>query len=227
MKLSVIIPVYNEASTLAELLARVQAVPVEKEVLIVDDGSDQATKRLLASASLGEAKLFTHEQNRGKGAGIRTALQHATGDAVIIQDADLEYFPEDYLPLLRTYQEKGARAVYGVRDLSSRPFHMRWGNRLLTLLTNLLYGGWLRDMETCYKLVDRELMQTLDLQSRRFEIEAEITAKLRRLGVRIYQVPIRYDPRDEDKKKLTPWDGIPAVRVLLRYRFWRPAQPTA
>lgn len=227
MKLSVIIPVYNEASTLAELLSRVHAVPIDKEVLVVDDGSDQATKQLLAGVSLGGAKLFTHERNRGKGAGIRTALEHATGDAVIIQDADLEYFPEDYLPLLRLYEEKGARAVYGVRDLSGRPFHMRWGNKLLTLFTNLLYGGWLRDMETCYKLVDRRLMQSLDLQSRRFEIEAEITAKLRRLGVGILQAPIRYDPRDEDKKKLTPWDGIPAVRVLLRYRFWRPAAPVS
>ncbi|MHB0875650.1 MAG: glycosyltransferase family 2 protein [Anaerolineae bacterium] len=225
MKLSVIIPVYNEASTLAELLSRVYAVAAEKEVLIVDDGSDLATKQLLASAAVGGARLFTHEQNRGKGAGIRTALEHATGDVVIIQDADLEYFPEDYPALLRVYQEKGARAVYGARDLSGRPFHMRWGNKLLTLLTNLLYGGWLSDMETCYKLVDRRLMQSLDLQSRRFEIEAEITAKLRRLGVHIYQTPIRYDPRDEDKKKLTPWDGIPALRVLLRYRFWRPSRP--
>lgn len=226
MKLTVIIPVYNEASTLAELLARVRAVAVEKEVLVVDDGSDQATKDLLRGASLGEARLFTHERNRGKGAGIRTALEHATGDVVIIQDADLEYYPEDYLELLRVYQEKGARAVYGVRDLAGRPPHMRWGNKLLTLLTNLLYGGSLGDMETCYKLIDRRLMQSLDLQSRRFEIEAEITAKLRRLGVHIHQTPIRYSPRDEEMKKLTAWDGIPTVRVLLHYRFWRPPATT-
>lgn len=221
MKLTVIIPVYNEASTLAELLARVHAVPVDKEVLIVDDGSDEATKRLLEGAALGDARLFTHPQNRGKGAGIRTALEHASGDAIIIQDADLEYFPEDYVGLLRTYEEKGAQAVYGVRDLSSRPFHMRWGNKFLTLLTNLLYGGNLKDMETCYKLIDRRLLQSLDLTSRRFEIEAEITAKLRRLGVKIQQAPIRYNPRDEGKKKLTPWDGLPALKVLLKYRFWR------
>lgn len=227
MKLTVIIPVYNEASTLAELLARVHAVAVDKEVLIVDDGSDQATKHLLEGAALGEARLFTHERNRGKGAGIRTALQHATGDVVIIQDADLEYFPEDYAVLLRIYEQNGARAVYGVRDLNGRPAHMRWGNKLLTLLTNILYGSRLGDMETCYKLVDRQLMQSLDLQSRRFEIEAEITAKLCRLGVHIHQAPIRYEPRDEELKKLSPLDGFPAVRVLLHYLFWRPSPPAA
>ena len=224
MRLTVIIPVYNEASTLAQLLERVQAVDVDKEVLIVDDGSDAATKQLLAGTALGAATLFTHDRNRGKGAGIRTALEHATGDAVIIQDADLEYYPEDYTRLLNVYEERQARAVYGVRDLSGRPAHMRWGNQLLTIATNVLYGGGLRDMETCYKLVDRRLMQSLSLTSRRFEIEAEITAKLRRLGVRIHQVPIRYDPRDEDQKKLTAWDGIPTLQTLLKYRFWRPTE---
>jgi len=223
----VIIPVYNEASTLAELLARVHAVPVDKEVLIVDDGSDEATKRLLAGANLGGARLFTHAQNRGKGAGIRTALERASGNAVIIQDADLEYFPEDYLRLVRVYEDKGAQAVYGVRDLSSRPLHMRWGNKFLTLVTNLVYGGNLKDMETCYKLVDRRLLQSLELASRRFEIEAEISAKLRRLSVKIEQTPIRYNPRDESKKKLTPLDGLPALETLLKYRFWRPAELTS
>lgn len=222
MKLTVIIPIYNEASTLSALLARVVAVPVQMEVLVVDDGSDEATKRALRTAvSGGNVRLITHPENRGKGTAIRTALAEATGDVVIIQDADLEYFPEDYERLLQVYQENKAKAVYGVRDLSHRSPLMRWGNRAMTLTTNVLYGVRLKDMETCYKLVDRRLMQSLALQSRRFEIEAEITAKLRRLGVKIYESPIRYEHRDEGKK-LTPWDGFPTLAKLIECRFWRP-----
>ena len=221
MKLTVIIPIYNEATTLAALLARVMAVPVQKEVLVVDDGSDEATKVALQTAVSGNVRLITHPENRGKGSAIRTALAEATGDVVIIQDADLEYFPEDYEKLLKVYRENKARAVYGVRDLSHRSPLMRWGNRAMTLATNILYGVRLKDMETCYKLVDRPLMQSLELQSRRFEIEAEITAKLRRLGVTIYEAPIRYEHREEGKK-LTPWDGIPTLSKLIECRFWRP-----
>jgi glycosyltransferase involved in cell wall biosynthesis len=227
MKLTVIIPIYNEATTLAALLERVVAVPIQKEILVVDDGSDQETKAALQLAISGEARLITHPQNQGKGTAIRTALSHATGDVIIIQDADLEYFPEDYVSLLDVYQEKGARAVYGVRDLRRRSRLMRWGNMAMTLATNLLYGVRLKDMETCYKMVDRELMQSLALQSRRFEIEAEITAKLRRLGVTIYETPIRYEHREEGKK-LTPWDGLPTLAKLFECRFWQPpAQPLA
>jgi glycosyltransferase involved in cell wall biosynthesis len=222
MKLTVIIPIYNEATTLAALLARVIAVPVQKEVLVVDDGSDEATKVALQTAVSGNVRLITHPENRGKGSAIRTALAEATGDVVIIQDADLEYFPEDYEELLKVYRENKAKAVYGVRDLSHRSALMRWGNRAMTLATNILYGVRLKDMETCYKLVDRPLMQSLELQSRRFEIEAEITAKLRRLGVRIYEAPIRYEHREEGKK-LTPWDGVPTLSKLIECRFWRPA----
>src|SRR5690606_6911712 len=138
-KLTVIIPVYNEATTVHALLERVLAVPVEKEVLIVDDGSDLATKGILSTVdTTNEVKLFAHPHNRGKGAGIRTALEHATGDVVIIQDADLEYFPEDYSALLKAYKESGATAVYGVRDLSGRSVLMRYGNHFLTVVTNLL-----------------------------------------------------------------------------------------
>jgi glycosyltransferase involved in cell wall biosynthesis len=222
MKLTVIIPIYNEATTLAALLARVVAVPVQKEVLVVDDGSDEATKVALQTAVSGNVRLITHPENRGKGSAIRTALAEATGDVVIIQDADLEYFPEDYENLLKVYRESKAKAVYGVRDLSHRSSLMRWGNRAMTLATNVLYGVRLRDMETCYKLVDRPLMQSLELKSRRFEIEAEITAKLRRLGVKIHEAPIRYEHRDEGKK-LTPWDGIPTLSKLVECRFWRPS----
>lgn len=223
MLLTVIIPVYNEASTLGALLARVEAVPIDKEVLVVDDGSDEATKRELQLATRGTAKLITHAENRGKGTAIRTALRHAAGDAVIIQDADLEYFPEDYVDLLRAYEKNDAQAVYGVRDLTNRSRLMRWGNEAMTLATNLLYGTALHDMETCYKLIDRAVLQSLDLQSQRFEIEAEITAKLIRSGVCILETPIRYEHREEGKK-LTPWDGLPTLSKLIRCRFWQASQ---
>ena len=221
MLLTVIIPVYNEASTLAELLRRVHEVSVPKEVLVVDDGSDEATKVLLERSASGDVVLITHARNMGKGTAIRTGLAHAKGDVVIIQYADLEYYPADYVALLETYKTKRAKTVYGVRDLSNRSTLMRWGNHGMTWITNILYGVRLHDMETCYKLIDRELMQSLNLESRRFEIEAEITAKLLRSGVRVYEAPIRYDHREEGKK-LTPWDGLPTLQALLRYRFWRP-----
>lgn len=228
MKLSIIIPVYNEASTFRTLLERVMGVPIDKEILVVDDASEQDTvqqlERALAGAA-GNVRLFTHPRNKGKGAGIRTALEHATGDAVIIQDADLEYFPEDYVSLVNAYRHHCARAVYGVRDLSDRSLLMRFGNNLLTMLTNLLYGADLADMETCYKLVERELLQSLNLQSRRFEIEAEISSKLLRRGIDIYQVPIRYQPRAADEgKKLSPLDGLPALATLLKYRLGLPEE---
>lgn len=229
MKLTVIIPVYNEASTFRSLLQRVLSVPIPKEVLVVDDASDDETvqqlKEAIADADEGEVQLFTHPHNRGKGAGIRTALRHASGDAVIIQDADLEYFPEDYVRLLEIYRGQGAHAVYGVRDLADRSFLMRFGNNFLTTLTNLLFGANLHDMETCYKMIDRELMQSLNLQSHRFEIEAEISAKLLRRGVKIYETPIHYEPRAGDEgKKLSPLDGLPALATLIKYRLNLPEE---
>ena len=219
MKLTVIIPVYNEAGTLLPVLARVIDVPVDKEVIIVDDGSDEATKADLKTAvSQYDVKLITHPQNKGKGAAICTAIEHATGDVVIIQDADLEYFPEDYQKLITVYQEKNAQTVYGVRDLSGRSFVMKWGNHAMTIITNILFGSKLHDMETCYKMIDRRLMQSLALNSRGFEIEAEMTSKLLLAGVTIHETPIQYEHREEGKK-LTPWDGIPTVKTLLKYRF--------
>jgi glycosyltransferase involved in cell wall biosynthesis len=223
MKLSVIIPVYNEASTFRTLLDRVHEVPVDKEILVVDDASDHETVTQLEQAITEDVKLYTHAKNAGKGAAIRTALQYATGDVVIIQDADLEYFPEDYSSLLQAYEDHDVRAVYGVRDLGERSSLMRFGNQFLTWITNLLFGSRLHDMETCYKLIDRELLQDLGLRSRRFEIEAEITAKLLLRNVTIAEVPIRYAPREEDEgKKLSPMDGLPAVATLLKYRLHLP-----
>ena len=225
MKLTVIIPVYNEASTFSTLLERVLAVPVDKEVLVVDDASDEETAEQLRDVITGEAQLFTHAKNAGKGAAIRTALQHAKGDVIIIQDADLEYFPEDYAILLKAYRNSGARAVYGVRDLGGRSFLMRFGNNFLTWLTNLFFRSNLHDMETCYKMIDRRLMQSLTLKSRRFEIEAEITAKLLLRDVDIVEVPIHYQPRaEEEGKKLSPLDGLPALATLLKYRLGLPEE---
>lgn len=218
MKLSVLIPVYNEGASVAAIVARVAEVAVDKEIIIVDDGSVDTTPDILRDLSVDDLQVIHHPENRGKGAAIRTALAAATGDAVIIQDADLEYDPEDYVPLLEAFADEHADVVYGVRDLSGQRWYMRWGNQLMTLATNLLFRTRLHDMETCYKLVDRRVIQGLDLRSEGFDIEGEITAKLLRGGLRIHEVPIRYYPRYEEKK-LSPLDGIPTLWALVKYRF--------
>lgn len=218
MRLSVLIPVYNEEETVRELLDRVLAVPVEKEVVIVDDCSTDGTWSVLQSIQDPRVRTYRHEVNQGKGSGIRTALSHATGDMVIIQDADLEYDPNDYPRLLEPILSGKAQVVYGVRDLSGQKPLFRLGNNFLTFVTNVLYGAQVGDMETCYKLMPREVMLSLKLQPSRFQIEPEITAKLLRRGYRIHQVPIWYKPRKA--KKLNPWkDGLPALWTLVKYRF--------
>jgi glycosyltransferase involved in cell wall biosynthesis len=218
MKLSVLIPVFNEEETVKGLLDHVLAVPLEKEVIVVDDCSTDKTWSVLQSIPDPCVRVYHHEVNQGKGTGIRTALSHATGDLVIIQDADLEYDPNDYPKLLEPIQNGTAQVVYGVRDLSGQKPLTRLGNNFLTFVTNLLYGSHISDMETCYKLMPREVMQSLDLRPSRFQIEPEITAKLLRKGHRIVEVPIWYKPREE--KKLNPWkDGLPALWTLLKYRF--------
>jgi glycosyltransferase involved in cell wall biosynthesis len=221
VKLSVLVPLYNEDATCVNLLRRVEAVPVEKEIIVVDDGSRVSMAEPIRVA-VPSVRHFAHLQNRGKGAAIRTALEQATGDVVIIQDADSEYFPEDYERLVEAYQRNPGCAVYGVRDLTRRDPLMRWGNWFVTRLTNVLYGSRLHDMETCYKLVDRRLMLALDLGGNGFEIEPEITAKLLRLKTRIVETPIRYEARS-DGKKLSPLDGWPTLLMLLRCLRWRPS----
>jgi len=220
LKLSVLVPLYNEDATCVELLRRVDAVPVDKEIIVVDDGSRVSMADQI-QAAVPSVRYFAHQQNRGKGAAIRTALEQATGDVVIIQDADSEYFPEDYERLLAAYRQSPGSVDYGVRDLAHRDPLMRWGNLLVTFITNVLYGSRLHDMETCYKLVDRRLMLALDLGGNGFEIEPEITAKLLRMKVRIVETPIRYEAR-RDGKKLSPLDGLPTVLMLLRCSRWRP-----
>jgi len=219
-KLSVLIPVYNEEESVREVLQRVARVDLNKEIIVVNDCSTDRTARILAELEneLTEVRVIHHQVNGGKGAAIRTALAAATGDYVIIQDADLEYEPEDFIVLLQPVLESQARVVYGVRDLSPHKPLMRWGNWFLTWLTNLFYGARLHDMETCYKLMAREIAQSFTLECNRFDIEPELTAKILKRGHRIVEVPISYRPRFANKK-LSPLDGWPAVKALLKYRF--------
>jgi len=221
MKLSVLMPVYNEEAGLEAILRRVAEVEIEKEIIVVDDCSRDGTSAILGRADIPGLRVIRHEVNRGKGAAIRTALQAATGDAVIIQDADLEYDPRDYPALLEPILKGEAEVVYGVRDLRGQKPLLYLGNKLLTFLTNVLYGVHLHDMETCYKVMKAEIAKSLDIECNRFDLEPEITAKIIRQGYKIHEVPISYHPRAE--KKLSPWrDGLPALRALLRYRRWRP-----
>jgi len=223
MKLSVIIPFYNETSSLTGLISRIKSVPIEKEIIIIDDGStlEIALDMLEQIAGDNGLALIRNKKNCGKGEAIRIGLTHAIGDAVIIQDADTEYFPEDYSHLVKAYEINKAKAVYGVRDLSKRSWLMLLGNRFLTLVTNILFRGKITDMETCYKLVNRETMVALNLTSKGFEIEAEITAKLLLMGIQIWEVPIQYSERKQGKK-LTPLDGIPTLYTLFRCLLWKP-----
>jgi glycosyltransferase involved in cell wall biosynthesis len=218
LRLSVLIPVYNEEPTVDELLAAVLAVEIDKEVIVVDDCSTDGTSTRLEQWS-DKVNLLRHKVNRGKGAAVRTALAAATGDAVIIQDADLEYDPQDYVTLMAPIEAGQAKVVYGARDLEGQKTHMRLGNQFMTAATNLLYGVRLQDVETCYKVLAREVVDQLDLDSEGFELETELTAQIIRLGYTIMDIPINYRPRYGEAKKLTPWDGIPTLWQLIRYRF--------
>lgn len=222
--LSVIMPVYNERETLSEILAQVRVVGLEKEIVVVDDGSTDGTRDILREEEKkGDLKVFYHEANQGKGAAVRTGLEHASGDVIIIQDADLEYDPREYPRLLKPILEGEAEVVYGSRSLVFQEtmfFLQSLGNKIVTLATNLLYGIALSDMETCYKVFRAEVIKSVPLHSRRFEFEPEITAKLLKRGYRIHEVPISYKGREyHEGKKLTWRDGITALWTLLKYRF--------
>ena len=219
MKLSVLIPVYNEATTLERMLRQVAAVNIDKEIILVDDCSVDGTAEVLKEIDIPGLRVLTHEVNRGKGAAIRTALEAASGDVIIIQDADLEYDPQDYHALLQPILGGEAQVVYGIRDLSGQLPWVRWGNRLLTGLANLVYRSHLQDMETCYKLMTMEVARSLNLESDRFDLDPEMTAKILRQGHEIREVPVWYQPRRE--KKLSPLrDGLPALLAVLKYRRW-------
>ncbi len=221
---SVIVPIYNEAAHVDELLQAIKASPVPKEIVIVDDGSTDGTReKLLALPPTGGVTVLFHERNCGKGAAIRTALQYARGEYILIQDSDLEYDPRDYPALLRPLEEGKANVVYGVRpDRPERGLRFYLGAKFLTHLTNLLYGAGIHDEATCYKVFRRSLLQNIPLECHRFEFCPEVTAKLCRLGERIWEVPVSYSPRSQQQgKKLRPLDGWMAIWTLFRFRFVR------
>jgi glycosyltransferase involved in cell wall biosynthesis len=223
--LSVIVPVFNERTTVAEIIRRVRAVevPLVVDVVVVDDGSSDGTDKVLAAIEDSTVRVITHEHNQGKGAAIRTGLGQAKGDLVLIQDADLEYDPDDWPRLLEPIIKAKAFVVYGSRFTGERKnmLLLHWiGNRFLSLVTNILYSSTLSDMETCYKLFDRRVIEGVTVVSDRFDFEPEITAKVLRRGYRIYEVPISYAGREPDEGKKITWrDGFGALRALVRFRF--------
>ena len=222
-ELSVLIPVYNEERTLERLLDAVEERPEVSELVIVDDGSTDATPEILRARDFkGKAQIIRHERNRGKGAALRTAIAAATGDVALVQDADLEYDPAEFPLLLAPIERGRAEVVYGSRSFAAHSAYSFWfviGNKLVTLWTNVLFNSYLSDMETCYKLMPLSVWRSLDLQSDGFDIEPEITAKLLKSGRRIYEVPISYAARGRvEGKKLTWRDGVMALWTLWRIR---------
>jgi glycosyltransferase involved in cell wall biosynthesis len=226
MKLSIVMPVYNEQQTLSEILKQVRDVElegVEKEIIVVDDGSTDGSREVLAAeAEAGDLLILHHDKNRGKGAAVRTAIEHASGDLILIQDADLEYDPRDYPTLIRPIMEGRVTVVYGSRFLGPRKAMLFWhmlGNKLLTLTTNILYNTILSDMETCYKCFRADVIKDIPLRSRRFEFEPEVTAKVLKRGHRIFEVPISYYGREYHEGKKISWRDAPvAFWTLLKYR---------
>jgi dolichol-phosphate mannosyltransferase len=219
---SVIVPVYNETAHLDELLKAISASPVSKEIIVVDDGSTDGTReKLLALPPTDGVTILFHEKNCGKGAAIRTALRYVRGEYVLIQDSDLEYDPQDYLALLRPLQNGEANVVYGVRpDRPERGMRFYLGAKFLTHLTNLLYRANIHDEATCYKVFRTSLLKKIPLECKRFEFCPEVTAKLCRLGEKIWEVPISYHPRNREQgKKLRYSDGWTAIWTLVRLRF--------
>ena len=222
--LSVVMPVYNERDTVEEMIRRVLAVPIRIELIVVDDGSKDGSRDILSTLQ-GELAftLILQPQNVGKGAALRRGFEAVSGDLVVIQDADLEYSPEEFPELIELICQGRADVVYGSRFLGRHRvflFTHYAGNRLLTLLTNVLYNTMLTDMETCYKVMRTEVLRSMTLESDGFGIEPEMTAKIFKRDYRVYEVPITYDGRGyEEGKKITWLDGVVALWVLLKYRF--------
>ena len=223
--LTVIMPVFNERATVAEVIRRMRAVelPLVLQIIVIDDGSSDGSDKVLGALEDSTVHVIRHGHNQGKGAAIRTGLAEARGDLVLIQDADLEYDPNDWPRLLEPILRGKARVVYGSRFTGERknmlPLH--WlGNRALSLLTNVLYSSTLSDMETCYKLFDAQVLEGLTIVSNRFDFEPEVTAKVLRRGHRIYEVPISYAGREPSEGKKITWrDGFSALKALVKFRF--------
>ena len=230
MKISVVIPVYNEAATIAELISRVQGVDISKEVIVVDDGSTDGTREVLARLEkrYDNLRVFLQAKNRGKGAALRTGFELATGDFVLVQDADLEYDPDDYPALLNPLIEGKADVVYGSRFLTTKEHRVLFfwhsvGNRLLTLISNMFTDLNLTDMETGYKAFKREVIQSIKLEQDRFGFEPEVTVKIARLNLRIYEVGISYYGRTYEEGKKIGWkDGVQALWCILKYSIKTP-----
>lgn len=227
-KISILIPVFNEANTLKAILKKVEETNfcgLEKEIILIDDCSTDGTRDILKELGEDKYKILYHEKNMGKGAALRTGLEHVTGDIVVIQDADLEYDPVDYEPLIKLILDGKADAAYGSRFLSGKlsgSFMLtHWlGNKLLTLITNILYNATLTDMETCYKAFKTEFIKGLKIESDRFDFEPEITAKILKKGARLYELPISYYGREHSEGKKITWkDGFQAVWALVKFRF--------
>jgi glycosyltransferase involved in cell wall biosynthesis len=222
VKLSVLIPVYNERSTIAETVRRVRESPVDKEIIVVDDASTDGTDDVLRAIAGPDLKVVRQSQNRGKGAALRRALEEVTGEVVIVQDADLEYDPGDYPRLLAPIAAGDAEVVYGTR--APRFEGMRWPHRVFNWvaarLTNLLYRAGITDEATCYKVFRTEVLKAIPLRCERFDFCPEVTAKVRRRGIRIHEVPVSYQARSVGAgKKIRWWDGVEALWALLKYRF--------
>ena len=217
-------PVYNEAENLRRILDLVQKVDIDKEILIIDDASTDGTDEVLKHIEDDNVKIYYHDRNRGKGAAVRTGLQHVGGDIVLIQDADLEYKPSDYLKLVQPIIEDGAEVVYGSRVLGKNKYSYRrfaWGGLFLTFVTNVLYRTKLTDMNTCYKVFKADLIRSIPLQCDGFEFCPEVTAKVTKMGYPIKEVPISYEPRSFSEGKKIRWhDGLVGLWTLFRCKFW-------
>jgi len=223
MKISIIIPVYNEEKTIGKILGKVLASPIEKEVIVVDDGSTDGTGDFLRKLKRKNVKVIFHSQNQGKGNAIRTGLKHVKGRIVLIQDADLEYDPSDYPNLIKPIEQGKAKVVYGSRWLEKKKFKpsvFYLGTQFLTWVTNLLYGTKITDESCGYKVFETKLLKSLSLKSKGFEFCPEVTAKIARKGIQIIEVPITYTPRSIGEGKKIKWrDGIVALFTLLKYRL--------
>ncbi len=222
MKISVIIPVFNEAKTVEEVIKRVEAVNIDKEIIVVDDGSSDGSFDVLARiANEGRIKLIKHGKNSGKGAAIKTGLKAANGDIIIIQDADLETDPQDFYELVKPITSGETKAVFGYRTAKKPASVYWWGGKTVSLITRLLYGGNVKDVNNGYKVMTSDLWRDLDLKSDRFQICEEITAKLLKRKEKIIQIPTQYFPRTKSQgKKLGFKDGIVSILTLLKFRFF-------
>lgn len=230
MRISVVVPVYNEEQTVEKVLTALSQVPLDMEVVVIDDASTDRTWEILQQLhqqdTFKDFRFVHHDHNQGKGAGLRTGFAMVSGDLVTIQDADLEYDPQDIPALVSKWEAarqegKAKVAVYGYRDLSGQKLTTRMGNNFLTMVTNILFGSRIHDMETCYKLIPGEIARALPMEGKRFEIEPEITSCILQAGYSIVEIPISYAPRVA--KKLNPWkDGWPALAMLFRRRFVTP-----